>query len=56
MMDAVLGLRSLGQGQAQAAVTAQLKSWCELTVGETPALEDKTAVAMVDHRSTTRMN
>lgn len=33
----------------QAAVTTQLKSWYKVTVGKTPVLEDKTAIAPVYH-------
>lgn len=44
-----------GTGKGRAVGTTQLKSWHELTVGETPALEGKTAVALADHRSATQI-
>lgn len=43
-------------GTGHTVVTSQLKSCCKLAVGETPALEGKIAIALLEHRSTTGTN
>ena len=48
-----MGLQSWGQVQGQAAIIAQLKSWHKLTIGETAALESKTAIALSDYGGVT---
>lgn len=47
------GDKELVRRMGKATVITQLKSWCKVTVGKTPALEDKTATAPVDHRIAT---